>query len=146
LTHAKWPGRLQRLTSGPIVDGLPPHIECWIDGGHNDSGGMVLGAQADTWKILDGKPLHLIMGMLNTKDPLEFANFILPKCSSAQAITIPDQPLSLSADELGYKLGIKTAPSYQDAVQTICREEKSPARILITGSLYLMGTILKDNK
>lgn len=146
LTHAKWPGRLQRLTSGPLVDMLPPHIECWIDGGHNDSGGMVLGAQADTWKTLDGKPLHLIMGMLNTKDPVEFANFIVPKCSTAQAITIPDQPLSLSANELGEKLGVKTASSYQDAVKNICHTEKSPARILITGSLYLMGSILKDNK
>lgn len=146
LTHAKWPGRLQRLTSGTLVDSLPPHIECWIDGGHNDSGGMVMGSQIDNWKSTDGKSLHVIMGMLNTKDPVEFANFIISKCASAQAITIPDQPLSLSADELGQKLGIKTAPSYQDAVQNICRDEKCPARILITGSLYLMGSILKDNK
>ena len=146
LTHAKWPGRLQRLTSGPLVDMLPPHIECWIDGGHNDSGGMVLGAQADTWKTLDGKSLHLIMGMLNTKDPVEFANFIVPKCSTAQAITIPDQPLSLTADELGSALNIKVASSFQSAIRNICQDEKSPARILITGSLYLMGTILKDNK
>jgi dihydrofolate synthase/folylpolyglutamate synthase len=146
LTHAKWHGRLQRLTSGPLVDMVPTYIECWIDGGHNDSGGMVLGAQADTWKTLDGKPLHLIMGMLNTKDPVEFANFIVPKCTTAQAITIPDQPLSLTADELGAALNIKVASSCQSAIQNICRDEKGPARILITGSLYLMGTILKDNK
>ncbi len=145
LTHAKWQGRLQRIISGPLVDSLPPHIECWIDGGHNDSGGMVLGKQIDNWMATDGKALHVIMGMLNTKDPVEFANFIISKCASAQAITIPDQPLSLTADELGEKLGIKTALSYQDAVQTICHTEKSPARILITGSLYLMGSILKDN-
>lgn len=146
LTHAKWPGRLQRLTSGPLVELLPPHIECWIDGGHNDSGGMVLGAQADAWKAVDSKHLHIIMGMLNTKDPLEFANFILPKCKSAQAITIPDQPLSLSAEDLAKTLNIKTARSFQDAVQNICNHEKTPARILITGSLYLMGSILKDNR
>jgi dihydrofolate synthase / folylpolyglutamate synthase len=146
LTHAKWEGRLQRLSSGPLVDSLPPYIECWIDGGHNDSGGMVLGIQADTWKASDSKPLHLIMGMLNTKDPVEFANFILPKCKSAQAITIPDQPLSLTANELGAALNINAASSYQEAVQNICRDEKSPARILITGSLYLMGSILKDNQ
>ncbi len=145
MTHAKWPGRLQRLTKGRLVDMLPSHIELWIDGGHNDSGGMILAQQADNWASEDSKRLHVIVGMLNTKDPVEFANFILPKCASAQAITIPEQPLSLSADELARSLNIKTAHSYIQAVQNICQDEENAARILITGSLYLMGTILKDN-
>lgn len=142
LTHAKWPGRLERLTSGALVDLLPPHIELWIDGGHNDSGGMILGEQASKWAAEDGKPLHLILGMLNTKNPTEFANFLLPKTTSAQAITIPDQPLSLTADELAKALNISAASSLVAALRQIAENETKPARVLITGSLYLMGYIL----
>lgn len=142
LTHARWPGRLERLTSGALVDLLPPHIELWIDGGHNDSGGMILGEQASKWAAEDGKPLHLILGMLNTKNPTEFANFLLPKTTSAQAITIPDQPLSLTADELAKSLNIPAASSLDAALRRIAENETKPARVLITGSLYLMGHIL----
>jgi len=145
ITHAKWPGRLQRLTQGPLVGMIPPHIELWIDGGHNDSGGMVLRDQAKAWKETDNKDLHVILGMLNTKNPKEFADFILPHASSAQAIAIPDQPLSLSAEDLAGALQIPVSASIESAIQKICAGTKAPARILITGSLYLMGYILKDN-
>lgn len=145
LTHAKWPGRLQRLTSGQWVDLLPPHIELWIDGGHNDSGGMILGEQASKWASEDGKPLHVILGMLNTKNPTEFANFLLPKTASAQAITIPEQPLSLTADELANALNIPAAKSLAIALRHVAAHETQPARILMTGSLYLMGHILNEN-
>lgn len=142
LTHAKWPGRLERLTSGALFDLLPPHIELWIDGGHNDSGGMILGEQFSNWASEDGKPVHLILGMLNTKNPTEFANFLLHKTASAQAITIPDQPLSLTADELSNALNIPAATSLEDALKTVAANETKPSRVLITGSLYLMGYVL----
>lgn len=145
ITHAKWPGRLERITSGPLFDVLPPHIELWIDGGHNDSGGMILGEQASKWASEDGKPLHLILGMLNTKNPTEFANFLLPKTASAQAITIPDQPLSLTAEELSQALNIPAAESVVTALRQVAANEAKPARVLITGSLYLMGYILNHN-
>lgn len=145
LTSAKWPGRLQRITKGPLIDILPPHIELWIDGGHNDSGGMILATQADNWAAVDGKPLHLILGMLNTKNPVEFANFIIAKSRSVQAIAIPDQPLSFSADELSVALGVPSANSVMNAVKEVVAKEDKPARLLITGSLYLMGHILSEH-
>jgi dihydrofolate synthase/folylpolyglutamate synthase len=156
LTHAKWAGRLQRITKGALVDSLPPHIaphvELWIDGGHNDSCGMVLRDQAKAWAAEDGKPLHLILGMLNTKAPKEFADFILPTVASAQAITIPDQPLSLTAEELAAELNIPPAASIETALKSISdtlstssSPSSSPCRILITGSLYLMGHILRGH-
>lgn len=146
LTQARWPGRLQRITSGPLIDSLPSHIELWIDGGHNDSCGMVLRDQVKTWTATDGKPLHLILGMLNTKNPVEFTDFILPHVQSAQAITIPDQPLSLEADDLSTTLRIPAAPSLEEAISTIARVTGEPARILVTGSLYLMGYILQNHR
>jgi dihydrofolate synthase/folylpolyglutamate synthase len=147
LTSATWAGRLQQIKAGPLLNHMPDTIELWIDGGHNDTGGMILGEQAKEWLREDGKPLHVIMGMLNTKNPTEFANFLLPHAASAQAVTIPEQPLSLSAHELSACLGIPSAASLESAIQAIItkNERQQKIRILVTGSLYLMGYILRDH-
>lgn len=147
LTHAHWPGRLQPLTSGPLTETLSSLWELWIDGGHNDTGGQVMAAQAKHWQEEDNKPLHIILGMLNTKNPLEFVAPLAPFAASLTAITIPDQPLSLRADELATAIQsagkpITTADSVAQAVQHITKQNPQGGRILITGSLYLMGHIL----
>ncbi len=147
LTHANWPGRLQTITKGPLAAVLPSVWELWIDGGHNDTGGQVMAAQARKWRIADGKPLHIILGMLGTKNPLEFVVPLAPFATSLTAITIPDQPLSLTADELeaaicGSNAYIVKADSVEHAVQQIVQKNPQGGRILITGSLYLMGHIL----
>ena len=147
LTHAHWPGRLQPLTQGPLTRSITPAWELWIDGGHNDTGGQVMATEARTWKDADGKPLHIILGMLNTKSPLEFVAPLAPYAASFTAITIPDQPLSLTADELkaainGTNAPVSQADSVEDAVQHIIQSNPHGGRILITGSLYLMGHIL----
>lgn len=147
LTHAVWPGRLQPITQGPLAAALSPAWELWIDGGHNDTGGQVMAAQAKSWQESSGKPLHIILGMLNTKNPLEFVAPLAPYAASVTAITIPDQPLSLSAEELKGAIDssgrqVNKADSVERAVQQIITENPAGGRILITGSLYLMGHIL----
>lgn len=152
LTHIKWRARLQRLQSGELVAALPEGWELWLDGGHNDTGGQVLAEQATAWEAQDDKKLHLVMGMLNTKDPRVFLKYLGPHAASMHAIEIPNQPLSLKADELaiaahdavGYK--ISTSPSALDAIRHVVATCDQPGRILITGSLYLAGEILKANE
>lgn len=151
LQHAKWPGRLQLIRSGPLRSLLPPQWELWIDGGHNDTGGQVLAQQARNWAAQDGKPLHIILGMLNTKNPMDFATPLAPQAASVQAITIPDQPLSLSADELataltGIHSRLSVAESVEAAVKNIMAQYPQGGRILITGSLYLMGHMLTHHQ
>lgn len=146
IKNAKWAGRMQHIKAGPLVDILPAQTELWIDGGHNDSGGTVIAQQIDKWTAEDDKETHVILGMLNTKSPHEFADQILSKVASAQAVTIPDQPLSLSADELSAILNIPSTENIQNAVQNIVQKNNYPKRILITGSLYLMGTVLANHQ
>jgi dihydrofolate synthase / folylpolyglutamate synthase len=126
LTEARWPGRLQPITEGPLTRSITPAWELWIDGGHNDTGGQVMAAEARAWQGADGKPLHIILGMLNTKNPLEFVAPLAPYAASFTAITIPDQPLSLTADELAAAIQaadkpVTTADSMEQAVQHIIR-------------------------
>ena len=45
LATVRWPGRLQKLSHGPLTAGLPAGAEVWLDGGHNAGGAAVLAAQ-----------------------------------------------------------------------------------------------------
>lgn len=152
LRAIRWPARLQRLTGGELPALLPEGWEIWLDGGHNDTGGEVLAVQAADWRQdSPEKPLHLIAGMLNTKDPCAFLKPLAPYLSSAHSLAVPEQPLSLSPAELaglaadGLGLAMVPASSAADAVAEIVRKNTKPGRILIAGSLYLAGTILSTS-
>ena len=95
LRTVQWPGRLQRLTRGPLVELLPAGWELWLDGGHNDSGGEVLARQAAQWS---DKPLMMVFGMLTTKDPQAFLRPLAPYVQTVRTVAIEDEPLSLSAE------------------------------------------------
>ena len=91
------------------------------------------------------------MGLLNTKSPVEFLAPLLQYSKSLTAIEILDSDSSFSANEIleaAKKIGFqaKTAKSISTAIRKIITEEKLPSMILICGSLYLAGNILKENK
>ncbi|HYC01973.1 MAG TPA: folylpolyglutamate synthase/dihydrofolate synthase family protein [Azospirillaceae bacterium] len=149
MRRVSWPARLQRLTRGPLVDLLPPGWELWLDGGHNDSGGAVLAEQARDWAA-DGKPMLLVYGMLGTKRPADFLAPLAPHVAGLAGIAIPDEDKTLSAEEAAAAAAALGIPSVaaEDAAAALRRlvgEAGGPARVLICGSLYLAGTILREN-
>jgi dihydrofolate synthase / folylpolyglutamate synthase len=152
LSNASWPARLQRLTYGPLVDLLPNNYELWLDGGHNDSAGDVLAKQAQQWNVMDGKPLLLMVGMLNSKHPQEFLSPLAAHITALAGISIPQESKSLTADAImqaARAAGILNAQSHRDitaALSWLTGFGNKPARILICGSLYLAGVILQQNK
>ncbi len=145
LTNATWPARMQRLRKGPLVDAAP-HAEVWLDGGHNPAGAR---ATVATLQALPKRPTHLICGMLNTKDIAGFLRPLRAVAETLTAVSIPDAPATLSAAQTadhahGVGFDRAEAPSVQAALEAIIA--KSPnARILICGSLYLAGDVIKDN-
>ncbi len=143
ITKATWPARLQKLDSGKLSDLLPDGWELFLDGGHNEDGGKILADQARHWQAEDGKNLHLILGMLTTKNPAPFYNHLKPYVTSAAAIPIPGEKLAFAAEDLAKTLGIENAPDPETVIAALV--ETSPnGRILITGSLYLAGNILAN--
>ncbi len=148
MNKVEWPGRLQRIETGALAELLPPHWELWLDGGHNDSGGEVLARQAMNWAVEEeALPLTLIFGMLNTKKPADFLAPMAPYVRELRAIAIPDEPLSLSADEAAAAardatIVARPAASIAEAVTDLAASGAGPRRILICGSLYLAGKIL----
>jgi len=145
VTHAFWPARMQRLHTGPLIEAAP-HAELWLDGGHNPAAGQALSRHLAT---LPARPTHLICGMLNTKD---IAGYLMPLAAHAASLTalsIPGEANTLPAEvtaEAARAAGLpaRTAETALDAVTAIAAHSPE-ARILICGSLYLAGGILREN-
>jgi dihydrofolate synthase/folylpolyglutamate synthase len=143
LRKAVWPARLQRLTRGPLVEALPAGAELWLDGGHNEGAGQVLAQQLDDWSRSDGRSTHLIYGMLNTKAADAFLKPLAPRAASLQAIAIPGEANSFSAEDAAGKApGAVPRGSVLEAVRSLPADA---GRVLICGSLYLAGRILAEN-
>ncbi len=145
VSNATWSARLERLKSGALFD-LVPNGELWLDGGHNAAAGVAL---AEALGRLPKKPLHLICGMLNTKDVTAYLDPLSDVAESLVAVSIPGETATLTADETATaasKVGLKAsiADSVQDAIADITNLDPT-ARILICGSLYLAGHVLREN-
>ncbi|MCB1555820.1 MAG: bifunctional folylpolyglutamate synthase/dihydrofolate synthase [Alphaproteobacteria bacterium] len=149
LTEVCHPGRLQRLTTGPLASMLPTGWELWVDGGHNDSAGAALAAQARLWSTEDPKPLHLICGMMRHKNPRPFLQPLLPHLSSLTLTGIPGVeescPPALLLERIAVLpfAAIKKAQTPQEALSSLIKSRKiTESRVLIAGSLYLAGYVL----
>jgi len=152
LKHVEWPARLQRLRRGPLVKKLPKGWELWLDGGHNAAAGEVLADFARHWRrgVENHQPLHLVFGMLNTKEPVAFLKPLAPFTKDLQAVRIEGDHASLPAEEAAAAaraagMEARTAESLGVAVDRIVASASRPGRILICGSLYLAGVVLADN-
>ncbi len=145
VTRAVWPARMQRLRHGPLVD-LAPDVEVWLDGGHNPAGGQAIAA---TLARMPKRPTHLICGMLNTKDVTGYMRPLAPLVTSLQAVSIPNEKNTLPAEatrDAALAVGIRAvaAISVAEALRAIVATDPK-ARVLICGSLYLAGAILREN-
>ncbi len=154
LAGVRWPGRLQRLAKGPLVELLPAGWELWLDGGHNADAGRALAEWAAEWAAegaaRDAAPLHLVAAMLETKDPAAFLAPLAPRAASLHAAPGPGAHAFLRPTDLAAAaraLGIAAAPagSVREAVQAIVAAAERPGRILVCGSLYLIGEVLAEN-
>lgn len=147
LLEARWPARLDRLSGGPLSGRLVMGSELWLDGGHNPSGAAALAQSMAAMAERADRPLVLITGMLTTKDA---AGFFAPFAGLAErvlTVPIPDQTMAFDADALaaiarGAGLPADPATGITEAIQTVA-EAQRPVRVLICGSLYLAGHVLK---
>ena len=145
VTRAFWPARMQRLRTGPLAASAP-EVELWLDGGHNPAGGEAVAA---TLARMPPRETHLICGMLNTKDVRGYMRPLAPRAARLWAVSIPGEPNTLPAEvtrDAAREAGMvaKAAGSVADALAAITQANPQ-ARVLICGSLYLAGQVLKDN-
>lgn len=153
LRSVNWPGRLQPITHGPLMDMCPEGAEVWIDGGHNPGAGLRIAEFMGEQEERSPRPLYLITGMLTTKDPVGFfrpfdglARHVatVPISSTATARTPEDLA------DLARCAGLEATPfqsldaALADVAACAAKDGEQP-RILICGSLYLAGEALARN-
>ena len=129
LRVAKWPARLQRLAPGPLTG----RREVWLDGGHNADAGVMLA------RHFAGERLHLVIGMLANKNPAALAGPMQDSLASVTAVPVPGyehHPPSAFGD------GVEEAPDVPSALAAL-PDDGLP--VLIAGSLYLAGEVLRLN-
>ncbi len=151
MVKADWPARLHRLGAGPLVDQTPEGSELWLDGGHNPEGGRAIAAALADLEERVSRPLVLIVGMLASKDCEGFLSNFTGLARRMIAVPVPNVEKSLSAEAVAdaaraIGLPATSRDNLSEALEVARKLDLDPPpRILITGSLYLAGEVLREN-
>jgi dihydrofolate synthase/folylpolyglutamate synthase len=147
---AEWPARLQRLGAGPLHALLPTGSELWLDGGHNPAAAR---AVADYFRVHvpAGRPFHIVFGLLANKDAAGVLKPFGGRTATLHAVPVPGHahhpPAELAAAAEAAGLSGMASRDVADALGWIARhaDRARPPIVLILGSLYLAGEVLKAN-
>lgn len=146
---AHWPARMQPLKAGPLLKRLGAPDELWLDGGHNEEGGAILARQASEWK---DAPCYAIVGMIGSKDAKAFFSAWQGCFTGVYTVTIPGEPNARPAEELAADARAQgvdavAAGSLETAVDAIhAAHGDRKVRVIVCGSLYLAGHVLKTHR
>ncbi len=153
LRSVNWPGRLQPLTHGPLFELCPEGAEVWVDGGHNPDAGLSIAQFMGEQEERAPRPLYLVSGMLTTKDPIGFFRPFGGLVRHVGTVPISSTPTARTPEDLADLArcaGLEATPFQSlDAaladVAACAAQDGEPPRILICGSLYLVGEALARN-
>ena len=146
VSQAVWPARLQRLSTGPLVEAWGTRGDVYLDGGHNPHAAEIIAA----WMADQRPPVTLMLGMMARKDAAAFLKPLAPHVTQLIAVPIPGseaecytpEALAAIAREAGIAQVTATA-SLPEAAQKLMNTAQGT--LLIAGSLFLAGEILKNH-
>jgi dihydrofolate synthase/folylpolyglutamate synthase len=151
MTRAEWPARMNRLSQGRLVELAPEGSEVWLDGGHNPDGGRAIAAALADLEERVPRPVVMIAGMLASKDCDGFLRNFTGLARRLIAVPVSESQKSVPADELAARardigLPATSRVTLAEAFDVVRKLDLDPPpRILITGSLYLAGEVLREN-
>ena len=151
MVKADWPGRMNRLGHGHLAALAPAGSELWLDGGHNPDGGRAIAAALADLEERVSRPLVLIVGMLANKDCEGFLSNFNGLARRIIAVPVPGAEKGLTAEavaDIARAIGLQATSrdNLDEALDAVRKLDlEPPPRILITGSLYLAGDVLRAN-
>ena len=134
LENAKWRGRMEIVSNKPFI---------LVDGAHNPQGVRAL--RDSLVEAFSGEKFTFIMAVMADKDYKEMAELVkdiskrVYACSLEYSRALQCQELAQVLQDKGFEA--KHCDSYKEA---ILEAEKNDEKIVIFGSLYFIGEILKD--
>jgi dihydrofolate synthase/folylpolyglutamate synthase len=144
---------MQRLSEGPLPALLPEGSELWLDGGHNPHAAAMIAETLAGMQDRTERPLFLIAGMINTKDATGYFHafegmarhvFTVPVTESEAGV----DPERLAEDAEIAGLTAQPMKSVEEVLRLLgegWNRLEPPPRVLIGGSLYLAGSVLREN-
>lgn len=133
---ARWPARLQLLGPGPLT-ALVPGRQVWLDGGHNPDAGLAIARH-----FAEAEPFHLVIGMLANKDPAAIVAPLKGRLLSLSVVPAPGHEAHSPQDfAIHSDLPVRSFASVPDALAALPQQ----GDVLIAGSLYLAGEVLRLN-
>ena len=153
LKSVEWPARMQRLPEGRLAGFAPAGAEIWLDGGHNPGAGVVIAEALAELEDKQPRPLFMIAGMINTKDATGFFRAFTDLVETVFTVPVDQSeasvdPVALATDAQNAGLTARPRSSVEEALKEIAslvEPGEEPPRIFIGGSLYLAGSVLRDN-
>ena len=147
---AEWPARLQQMAAGPLHALLPRDSELWLDGGHNPAAARAI---ADFFRghVPAGRPFHIVFGLLDNKDAAGVLKPFRDRAITLHSVPVPGHahhsPATLAAAARDAGLHAVPAADVEGALGWISRhaDRANPPVVLILGSLYLAGEVLRKN-
>lgn len=134
---ARWPARLQLLGEGPLT-ALVAGRKVWLDGGHNADAGLAIARH-----FADQPPLHLITGMLANKDPAAIVAPLKGHLLSLSVVPAPGHDAHRPEDIAPHAdLPVQAFADVTAALSALPPQ----GDVLIAGSLYLAGDVLRRNR
>jgi dihydrofolate synthase / folylpolyglutamate synthase len=148
LTEADWPARLERLPAGALYAYVGEGTEIWLDGGHNAAGGQAIAQSIGEFEERVPRAVHLVWGMMETKDAHAFIAPFKGLVERVYTVPIPDETNAFAVEalaEIARSEGFEViaAASVSHALMQSQAALRRPGRVLICGSLYLAGHVLK---
>lgn len=148
VAQAVWPGRMQRLTAGPLAEMARARgADVWLDGAHNPHAARALARLCARMASRDGRPIILIVGMLGRKDASGFFEAfteLAPRTfttafdsgSSTPARSLAQSARTAGLDATGVNGGVAAA------MARALRVAGPAPHVVITGSLRFVGDVL----
>ena len=138
-----WPGRLEFINKGEYKN--LNNLEVWADSCHNPAGSDVISKEMEHMNSNDRKEMILIFSLKKNKSILRFLN-------NFENVFKKFIYIEFGSDHYNYEevlekvnnfeLLIKRSSSIEQAIKMI--EGKSPSRVLVCGSMQLVGELIKD--
>lgn len=136
IRSARWPARLQLLDAGPLT-ALVPGRKVWLDGGHNVDAGLAIARH-----FAAAPKFHLITGMLSSKDPTAIVAPLSGKLLSLSVVPAPGHEAH-SPEDIAKHADLPVRP-FADVTAAL-KSLPPGGDVLIAGSLYLAGEVLRLN-
>jgi len=137
-------GRMQYIKKGKLRKYLNKNEELLLDGAHSNTSGKNLFNYLKTIKL----PIYCIWGMQKNKVPDEFLKEFNSIFKKIITVKIPNEPNSCSAKQLmnianDQNYNVEIAKGIKQALHSLSSKEKK--LIVVMGSLYWVGSVLKEN-